>query len=81
MITKDEIISVLIDYGLSNIEAHRVTDNKRNFELAIEDIIEKTYDTDIVQKPKINNLKIRNKMLNNTIKKVELNSEYWHTRQ
>jgi len=40
MITKKEIISVLLDYGLSPIEADRVTDNKENFELAIQSLVE-----------------------------------------
>ena len=41
MLKKKEIIEVLIDYGLSIIECESVTDNKKNFELAIQDIIEK----------------------------------------
>ena len=40
MITKKEIISVLLDYGLSPIESERVTDSKENFELAIQGLIE-----------------------------------------
>lgn len=42
MLKKKEIIEVLVDYGLSIIESDRVTDNKKNFELAIKDIIEKS---------------------------------------
>ncbi len=41
MLKKREIIAVLVDYGLSVIESDRVTDNKRNFELAVQDVIEK----------------------------------------
>ena len=40
MIKKKEIISVLLDYGISPIEIERVTDNKENFELAIQTLIE-----------------------------------------
>jgi len=41
MIKKYEIISVLIDYGMSIIESDSATDDKENFRLAIEDIVEK----------------------------------------
>ena len=41
MIKKKDIIDVLIDYGLSNIEANRVLDSKKEFEEAIKDIISK----------------------------------------
>lgn len=40
MITKKEIIEVLLDYGLSPIESERVTDNKENFSLAIQGLME-----------------------------------------
>ena len=42
MLKKEEIINVLIDNGGSLIESERLTDNKKNFELAIQDICEKT---------------------------------------
>ncbi len=41
MIKKHEIISVLIDYGMSIIESDSSTDDRENFRLAIEDIVEK----------------------------------------
>ena len=40
MLTKKEIISVLLDYGVSPIEIERVTDNKENFESAIQSLWE-----------------------------------------
>lgn len=40
MIKKSEIVSVLIDYGLPPIEADRVTENKENFELGIQAVID-----------------------------------------
>ncbi|MBU0963223.1 MAG: hypothetical protein KKD48_04945 [Nanoarchaeota archaeon] len=44
MIKKHEIISVLIDAGLSIIESNRVTDDIQSFRFAIEDIISKAYE-------------------------------------
>ena len=41
MLKKEEIISVLIDNGVSVLESEGLTDNKENFELAIQDIREK----------------------------------------
>lgn len=40
MITKREIIDVLLDYGLSPIEADRVTDSKENFQITIQGMFE-----------------------------------------
>ncbi len=40
MIKKKEIISVLLEYGLSPIECERTTDSKENFSLAIQSIVE-----------------------------------------
>lgn len=48
MIREDEIIGVLIDFGLSPIEANRTTDSVDNFRSAIRDIIEKMYDNDFI---------------------------------
>ncbi len=41
MIKKKVIIDVLVEYGLSIIESDRVLDSKKEFQLAIEDLLDK----------------------------------------
>ena len=62
-IKKSEIISVLIAYGLSPIEADRVLDKKEDFELAMEDISEKIRSEE------------RQKTLSEVFKKIEIEIE------
>ena len=39
--TREMILSVMIDYGLSNIEAERIFESEKSFELALKDVLEK----------------------------------------
>lgn len=41
MITKKEIIDVLVEQGLSIIESNRILDTKEDFRLAVQDVIDK----------------------------------------
>lgn len=52
MIKKKDIIDVLVDYGLSVIEADRVLDSKKSFELAIEDLLDKAVSEEWQRKKK-----------------------------
>lgn len=54
MIKKKVIIGVLVDYGLSIIEADRVLDSKKDFELAIEDLLDKAVSEEWQPKQKRN---------------------------
>lgn len=44
MIKKQEILNVLVEYGLSIVEYTRALDSVENFRLTIEDIIAKAID-------------------------------------